>query len=210
MRKKSKKDKTPGLLHPLPIPDRVWQHLSMDFKSMPMCKKGLDNALVVVDRLSKQPVTIPCRLDISAEETANLLWKFVFSVHGIPSTIVSDRGPQFVNGFWTCFCNMTGIQIKLSTVDHPQTDGQTEIQNAITDQRLRFLVDHHGSDWDEKCTFSDFSALVLPHATLHMSPYEVLHNAPPRTSIDSSRLPEGLDIKPIDIIRAKALAGDIS
>jgi hypothetical protein len=47
------RDKTPGMLHPLPIPDRPWQHVTMDYKSMPKDKYGYDNAFVVVDRLSK-------------------------------------------------------------------------------------------------------------------------------------------------------------
>src|SRR5699024_5073809 len=59
-RAKNPRDKTPGLLNPLPIPERPWQHISMDFRSFPKDKKGYDAALVVVDRFSKRPISMPC------------------------------------------------------------------------------------------------------------------------------------------------------
>src|SRR6195952_2441335 len=55
-----RRDKTPGYLHPLPILDHPWQHLTMDFKSAPKDKAGYDSILVVMDRLSKEAVSIPC------------------------------------------------------------------------------------------------------------------------------------------------------
>ena len=59
-RAKNPRDKTPGLLKPLPIPERPWQHISMDFRSFPKDKKEHDAAFVVVDRFSKRPISIPC------------------------------------------------------------------------------------------------------------------------------------------------------
>lgn len=53
------RDRAPGLLNPLPVPSRPWQHISMDFRSFPKDKHGFDAALVIVDRLTKRPISIP-------------------------------------------------------------------------------------------------------------------------------------------------------
>ena len=87
------RDKTPGLLKPLPIPDRPWQHISMDFHEVPKDSKGYDMVLVIVDRFAKRPFSIPCRKTIDAPETARLFVHYVYRIYGPPDTIVSDRGP---------------------------------------------------------------------------------------------------------------------
>ena len=79
------------------IPDRPWQHLSMDFHSLPKDKAGYDAALIIVDCLSKRPITIPCHRDVNAQETARLFIEYVRHYYGPPDTIVSDRGPQSVS-----------------------------------------------------------------------------------------------------------------
>jgi hypothetical protein len=87
------RDKTPGFLHPLPIPEHPWQHVTMDFKSMPKDKFGYDMVFVVIDRLSKQAISIPCHQTITAEEMAQLYITYVYRYYGAPESIVSDRGP---------------------------------------------------------------------------------------------------------------------
>ena len=62
------RDKTPGLLHPLPIPDKPWRDLSIDFKSFLLDKKGFNIVLVIVDRLTKQAISIPCFKTITIED----------------------------------------------------------------------------------------------------------------------------------------------
>jgi hypothetical protein len=66
------RDKTPGLLQPLPIPERPWQHISMDFKSFPPDKAGHDIIFVVVDRLSKRSYSLPCSKTVTAKDMACL------------------------------------------------------------------------------------------------------------------------------------------
>ena len=87
------RDKTPGFLHPLPIPERPWRHITVDFKSQPKDKHGFDNICVIVDRLSKQSISIPCYKTTTAEEMASLFIYYVWRYFGPPDTIVSDRGP---------------------------------------------------------------------------------------------------------------------
>jgi hypothetical protein len=59
-RTKTRRDLPPGLLQPLPIPDRPWQHISMDLRSFPRSETRFDAAFVAVDRLGKRAFTIPC------------------------------------------------------------------------------------------------------------------------------------------------------
>jgi transposase InsO family protein len=71
---------------------------------------------------------------------AQLYLVYVHKYYGPPTTIVSDRGPQFISAFWDEFCRLLGTKLKLSTPYHPQTDGQTENANQWIDQRLRPFV----------------------------------------------------------------------
>jgi hypothetical protein len=82
--------------------------------------------LVVVDRLTKMAIYLPCRKDVDSPELA--------CKHGVPSNIVTDRGSQFISRFWNRVCSHLSIDHRLSTSLHPQTDGQTERQNQTTEQ----------------------------------------------------------------------------
>jgi hypothetical protein len=63
---------TPGFLQPLLIPDRLMQHLCMDFKEFPWDQAGYNQVMVIIDRLSKQAISIPCHKTINARGMANL------------------------------------------------------------------------------------------------------------------------------------------
>jgi len=181
------RDKTPGFLHPLPIPQRPGQHLTMDLKSFPMDKHGFDTLFVVMDRLSKQAWSIPCYKTFTARSLAELFLKHIWCREGFPDTIVSDRGPQFVSSFWDEICKILGIKIKLSTAFHPQTDGQTEIMNQYIDQRLRPFVNYYQDNWSELIPMMDYAQLTLPHESIHMSPFELLKGYSPRSTWDWHR-----------------------
>jgi hypothetical protein len=71
-RTNTRRDLLPGLLQPLPVPTRPWQHISMDFMTYPQDKSGYDTVFVVVDRFSKIPVSIPCYKTITARDLAAL------------------------------------------------------------------------------------------------------------------------------------------
>jgi len=88
-----------GVLKPLSVPDRPWQHISVDFVTGLPRSKGHDAICVVVDRLTKQRNLIPCTMTITAEELGTLFWDRVFHYHGLPETFVSDKEPQFASHF---------------------------------------------------------------------------------------------------------------
>ncbi|MGH6649449.1 DDE-type integrase/transposase/recombinase [Aquabacterium sp.] len=200
------------MLHPLPVPQRPWQHITMDFKSAPKDKKGFDNIYVVIDRLSKQAVSIPCHKEVTAEGMARLFIRHVYSYFGPPDSIVSDRGPQFISQFWREFCRILGVKIRLSTANHPQTDGQTEIMNEYNDQRLRPFVSYYQDNWSDLLPLMDYAQLTLPHSSLGMlSPFEVLYGYTPRTSFDwKDPQPGSSDIELLSQRTAKELAQRMS
>lgn len=91
-----------GLLKPLPVPDRVWRFLSMDFITDLPQADGYDACLVITDRLSKGVIFEPV-CSMTAESTATTFINAVYRHHGLPTDIVSDRGTQWVNAFWKKF-----------------------------------------------------------------------------------------------------------
>jgi transposase InsO family protein len=147
-----------GVLRPLPIPDRPWQDISMDFVTVLPWSNGCDAIWVVVDHLTKERHLVPCRMDVDAKELPNLFIAHIFRLHGLPLTIISDRGPQFAALFWKNLCRRLGIQPRLSTAFHPQTDGQTERMNAVMEQYLRAHVNYLQDDWAEWLPLAEFAA----------------------------------------------------
>ena len=140
-----------GLLCPLPVATERWCHVSMDFiVDLPLSKdwnnNEFSNILVVVDRMTKQTHLIPCN-DLSSRNTAYLFYKECFRLHGLPDTVISDRGSQFTSEFWKWLCKLLQINHCLSTAFHPQTDGQTERMNARVEQYLRAHVNYLQNDW---------------------------------------------------------------
>ena len=69
----------------------------MDFKSAPKDQKGFDNIYVVIDRLTKQSISMPCHKEVTVEDMASLFIRYIYCYYGPPDSIVSDRGPQFVS-----------------------------------------------------------------------------------------------------------------
>ena len=82
-----------GLLEPLPIPSKPWQSIALDFITDLPVSKGFNAILTVVDRYTKMAHFLPCTKEISSEETAEIVMREVCRHHGLPDSIISDRGP---------------------------------------------------------------------------------------------------------------------
>ena len=113
-----------------------------DFITKLPLAQGYDSILVVVDRLTKMAHFIPTIEKMTAGGLARLFRDNVWKLYGLPESIISDRGPQFATGVMRELNEMLGIDSKLSTAFHPQTDGQTERMNQELEQYLRMFINH--------------------------------------------------------------------
>jgi len=106
----------------------------MDFSTDLPKSEGYDTILVVIDRLTKMSDFIPCSKDLNGGQFANLFMKERVRLHGLPHDIITDRGTLFTSDLWKEITGKLGIERRLSTAFHPQTDGQPERTNAILEQ----------------------------------------------------------------------------
>jgi len=114
---------------PNSIPEKPWMHILVDFITKLPLAQGYDSILVVVDQLTKMVHFIPTTEKTSVEGLARLFRDNMWKLHGLPESIISDRGPQFVAGLMRELNQMLGIESKMSMAFHPQTDGQMERVN---------------------------------------------------------------------------------
>ena len=179
------RDKRWGLLKPLPIPNRIWREISMDFiTGLPPARgSGATVCLVIVDRFSKG-VIFESVTDMTAEGTADLFIKLFYRHHGLPAAITSDRGSQWVNAFWKRVCQLVGIERRLSTAYHPETDGSTEQKNQVLEAYLSAFVAYTQEDWAEH----------LPSAELAIN-----NRNATSTGISSFFMTHGYNVEPIQV-----------
>uniref|UniRef100_A0A3Q3GHN4 Gypsy retrotransposon integrase-like protein 1 n=1 Tax=Kryptolebias marmoratus TaxID=37003 RepID=A0A3Q3GHN4_KRYMA len=161
-----------GLLQPLPIPKRPWSHISIDFVTGLPPSKGMTTILTIIDRFSKACHFVPLRKLPTAFQTAQLLIKHVFRLHGIPLEILSDRGPQFISQVWKNFCTALHAKVSLTSGFHPQTNGQTERRNQDLETTLRCFTSSNPSDWSQYLPWVEYAHNSLISAATGLSPFE--------------------------------------
>jgi transposase InsO family protein len=127
---------------------------------------------------------IPCHTTIDAVGLAKLFLREVVRLHGLPKTIISDRGPQFASTFWGQICHRLGIDRRMSTAFHPQTDGQTERMNAGMEQYLRVFVNHQQDDWVQWLPLAEFAANNGVSESTKCTPFFAVQGVDPRMSFD--------------------------
>ena len=113
----------------------------MDFISgMPKSADGYKSILVMVDQFSMYAIFIPAPHTCLADKAAELILKHVVKYVGVSEDIVSDRNARFIGRFWTSLFNLMSTELKFSTANHPQTDGQTERVNSLLKEYLRHYI----------------------------------------------------------------------
>ena len=172
-RSKVWRTKRHGLLKPLPIPDRPWAGISADFMTHLPNSQGHEDLLVITCRLTGSVILIPLQDTTTQTVADRFLWDFCRH-HGIPTSIISDRGSQWVNGFWKRLCEILNIQRKLSTTAHPQTDGGNERMNQEVLAYLRIFILYTQGDWSSHLPMAQL-ALNNRQGTRGISPFFATH-----------------------------------
>jgi hypothetical protein len=194
---KSEQTHPAGLLQPLPIPEQKWESISMDFITGLPRVQGKDCIFVVVDRLTKFAHFFAIPTDYKAIQVAELFFREVFRLHGLPRQIVSDRDGRFISAFWQELFRLTGTELATSTSYHPQTDGQTEIVNKWVEGYLRNYVGGQQRTWVRWLHMGEYCYNTTYHMSIRMSPFRALYgyDAPSfiETVFGDSRVPGAKD-----------------
>jgi hypothetical protein len=150
--------KNQGLYTPLPIPEKAWESISMDYMSgLSSTKQGNDCVFVVNDRFFKMAILTTYKKNITSADTAKLFFERVWVHFGIPQTIISDWDNRFLNTFWSSLWSLVDTKLTKSTARHPQTDGQTEVVNQMIVHILRMYNSKHPRTWDESLPYVQHS-----------------------------------------------------
>jgi len=149
-----------GSLFLLSIPDGPWQDISTDFTTNHLLSNGFDSILIVIDWFSKETIFIPCNKTAMVLDTAKPYLYHIWKNHGLPQSIVLDRGSEFASQVMQDVCKRLGIMSKLSTAHHLQTDGQTERMNQDLQQYLCMFYAEKQDEWSDWLPSTQFSYML--------------------------------------------------
>jgi hypothetical protein len=138
---------------------------------------------VIVDRLTKVAHFIAVQTTYGRDKLAKLYINNILKLHGVPKSIVSDRGAQFVSKFWRSLHQALKTKLDFSSAYHRQIDGQTKIVNQVLEDMLRACVLTYGKNWEESLAFAEFSYNNGYHTSLKRVPFEVLYGRMCRTPL---------------------------
>ena len=142
--------------------------------------KNYDSILVIVDRLTKMVYYKPVKITINAPGLAEVIIDIVVRHHGLPDSIITDRGSLFTSKFWSSLCYFLGIKRRLSTAFHPQTNGQTKRQNSTMEAYLRAFVNWKQNDWARLLPMAEFAYNNAKNASTGHTPFELNYSFHPR------------------------------
>jgi hypothetical protein len=168
---------TKAPLQPIyPKPEAMpFKTIALDFIVKLLVSQGNDSILTVTDQgCTKVAIFIPCNEDITAEETAALYIKHVFTHFGLPTKVISDRDPRFMSKFIQEACKVMGVKHAPSTAYHPRTDRQLEQSNQWLEMAIRFITDQKQRNWAPYLPIAQFAHNNWPSDTTRKSPFFLL------------------------------------
>ncbi len=160
-----------GELHPLPTPTRPWDTIGMDFIVKLPISQTFDSILVLVDHLTKAAHFVPCNESMTAPELADVFDREFVRLHGLPSTIVSDRGPVFTSKFWRRTLELLGTRSALTTAYHPEGNGQVERTNQTLETYLRAFTNLYHDNWSQLLSRAEIAMNNAISASTNTSPF---------------------------------------
>jgi len=181
---KNRVERPAGKLKPNQIPEKPWQHISVDFIMKLPVSKGHDSILVVCDRFSKMSHFVATTEKTMAEGLVRLFRNNVWKLHRLLESVILDRELQFVAGLTRELNKMLGIETKLLMAYHPETDGQTERTNQELEQYLRMYINHRQNNWAKWLATAEFAFNNKMHTATKTSPFQVNYGRELRMGFD--------------------------
>ena len=164
-------NKPAGPLHPLPVPNHHFESIAMDFIGPLPSDDGCDFIITMTDWLGTNIQIAPCKTTMTAEDFATLFFDHWYCENGCPQEIITDRDKLFMLRFWKALIKLTGINHKMSTVYHPQTDSLSEQSNKMVIQALHFHVEHNQKGWAKALPRVQFYIMNMLNASTGFSPF---------------------------------------
>ena len=168
---KNKTEAPAGKLIINEIPEKLQTHLTVNFITKLLLAAEKNTILVVCDWLSKIAHFVATTEGTSVEELLRLFRDNMQKLHGLPESMISNRGPQFTVELTKELNRMLGIEMRLLIVFHPQMDGQTEWMNQELEQYLRFFTEYKQRDWPEQLVTAEFAVNNKVHLATKILPF---------------------------------------
>jgi len=172
---------------PNAIPEKPWSHISADFITKLLLAQGYNTILVVYNHFSKIAYFVATTEKMLTEGLVKLFRDYIWKLHGLPESIISDKEVQFVAEMMKKLNNLLGIQTKLSMAYHPQTDKQTERVNQELEQYLRVFIDHRQEQWPDWLGTVEFAYNNKIHVATKTLPFKVNYGQNPRIGFKGRR-----------------------
>jgi hypothetical protein len=128
---------------------------------------------------------IACKKIADAVNVAQLYFREVYRLHGLPLSIVSDRDTRFLSHFWRCLWRLSSTKLDFNSAYHPQI----EVVNRSLGALLRSLVGEHIKSWDTKLFQAEFAYNYSTNRSMGLSPFTIIYGSNPRAPLDLAPIP---------------------
>ena len=183
-RMKNKTKKVAGKLELSDVLEKLWTYLIVNFITKLLVVAGKDIILVICNKLSKMTHFVTTTESTIVEGLARLFRDNVWMLHGLPESVISDRGPQFIAELTKELNRMLGIKTKLLIAFHPQTNKQIKHMNQELEQYLQFFVDYRQKDWPEWLVSAEFTINNKVHLATKVSLFMVNYRKELKIRVD--------------------------
>ena len=168
---------TKPVLYPITSTPDAWpfETIALDFIVKLPLSNGYDTILTITDHdCLKATIFIPCNETVDSEGVVKLYAQHVIPHYGLPWKVISDRDTWFTSNFTKELCHVLGVKQNISTVYHPQTDGQSKCTNQSLEQYLHIICREHQSNWADWLPLAQYVWNLWPLSTMKKTPYELI------------------------------------